>query len=94
MTKTVLLIIIALAAVAIVLFNYLHKRNVHYNAETLRREIAAEFEKKGAKEMGKEDLILALKRLHGCSHKMATLLLGRAHERGVVRIDHDKVTLS
>lgn len=93
MTTNVLLILIVVVVVAWVVFNYMHKRNVHFNPETLKKNIVAEFEKKGAKEMDKETLVLALKRVYGCSHKVAVMLLGKANERKVVSIDHDKVTL-
>lgn len=84
-TNTIIIaVVIVLACLALVYFNYRHNNRFSFSEEKLRATIDLVFTQAQAEKMSRTDFLLRLKKLYSCSHKEATFLLGAAKESGLV----------
>jgi hypothetical protein len=77
-------ILVVLACMALVYFNYRHNHRFSFNEDKLRAAIVKAFDQAQADKMSRTDFLLRLKKIYSCSHKEATFLLGAAKEGGLV----------
>ena len=93
MDKSFVFIIFLAVAIILVVFNYLHKRHIHYNPDDLRKSVQKILEKQNGKPINKADFLIELKRAYRCSHKEANYLLGKAREHNFVTLVDSEVRL-
>ena len=93
MDKSFVFIIFLAVAIILVVFNYLHKRHIHYNPDDLRKSVQKILEKQNGKPINKADFLIELKSAYRCSHKEANYLLGKAREHGFVTLVDSEVRL-
>lgn len=83
MSNATLLIILAIVvAVAVVYFNHLHKRHVHYSPENIDKKIEGLFTDKS--EFPKEEFVHMIQHAFNCNMKEAHALLGKALAHHIV----------
>lgn len=91
-TSTIIIsVLVVLACLALVYFNYRHNHRFSFNEEKLRASIDKAFTQAQASKMSRTDFLLRLKKIYVCSHKEATFLLGRAKDLGLVNEENKEI---
>lgn len=87
-TNTILIVaVIILACMAIAYFGYRHRHYIQFSKENLKANIGKVFDESGEKAMPRQDFIMKLKDVCGCTHKQAVMLLGEARKGGFIVIE-------
>ena len=92
MTNTTIVTIIILVVVfALVIFNYLHKKHIHYNPDDLKKSIDRIFEGKEGQALTRIEFLKRLRTEYNSSRKDALFLLGKASDNGLIEIDGQEI---
>ncbi len=93
MNNYTLLILLAVAlCVAVVIFEYVHKKHRRFHAESLKLAVQAIFSGKENGQMLQKEFLKALRKHFHCSPKEALYLSGLARKQGLVRQDGHHVS--
>ncbi|MBQ9533835.1 MAG: hypothetical protein IJR71_07780 [Prevotella sp.] len=85
-------IIIAVCAL-LVIYNYLHKKHLHFTLPELKDFIEKVFEQANSASVEKKHFLAAMKEHYHCSSKEAMFLLGKARENRLVDVEDKNVVL-
>lgn len=93
-TNTILIVaVIILACMAIAYFGYRHRHYIQFSKENLKANIGKVFDEAGEKAMPRQDFLMKLKDVCGCTQKQAVMLLGEARKAGLIAVEGKDVRL-
>ena len=93
MNGTLLIGIIIAVCTLLVIYNYLHKKHLHFTLPELKNFIDKVFEQADSSTVEKKHFLAALKAHYHCSSKEAMFLMGKARENGLVDVEEKNVVL-
>ena len=93
MDGTLVFGIIIAVCTLLVIYNYLHKKHLHFTLPELKTFVEMVFEKANSSAIEKKHFLAALKEHYHCSSKEAMFLLGKARENHLVDMEDKNVVL-
>lgn len=95
MNNYTLLILIAVAlCVAVVIFEYIHKKHRRFHAENLKSAVQKIFSGKETGQMSQKEFLKALSNHFHCSPKESLYLSGLARKQGLILQDGSHISLA
>lgn len=93
MSTTIWIYVIIALCFALVIYNYLHKKHIHFTVAELATFINKVFEQANASSVEKKHFLASLKQHYHCSSKEAMYLLGKARENNLITVEEKNVKI-
>lgn len=90
---TLITILLIAACLGLVVYNFLHKKHIHYNADELKKAVGRIFDDSHSHTVSKKKFLESLKNQYSCTQKDALYLLGMARKLHFVTMTDKEVEL-